>query len=158
MNNEHALVYGNLALAVAPATRRAAAPARSLTLVEGRGVQVAPPSQIAAPDAYARRSPKPATMGHVIAAVLGIAAIAVLGIALVSGTAALRADAYADAAASVARSELRVAGGESLWSIAAEHPVAGLDTARTVELIRAWNGLSSGTLVTGQELTVPAAH
>lgn len=44
----------------------------------------------------------------------------------------------------------------TLWEIAAEHPVEGLSTAQTVDLIRDENGLASSTLHTGQTLVVPA--
>lgn len=44
----------------------------------------------------------------------------------------------------------------TLWEIAAEHPVEGLSTAETVDVIREENGLSSSTLHAGQTLVVPA--
>lgn len=51
---------------------------------------------------------------------------------------------------------VRVSDGDSLWAIARTHPASGLDTARTVEVIRRLNRLESGTLVVGSTLRVPA--
>jgi len=45
----------------------------------------------------------------------------------------------------------------SLWQLAQTHPVGGLDTAATVELIRAENGLESSVLLVGQTLRVPGS-
>ncbi|MHB8760837.1 MAG: LysM peptidoglycan-binding domain-containing protein [Coriobacteriia bacterium] len=45
--------------------------------------------------------------------------------------------------------------GGTLWGIARSHPVPGLSTAETIELIRAQNRLGSSTLYPGQSLRVP---
>lgn len=44
--------------------------------------------------------------------------------------------------------------GDSLWSLAEEHPVSGMTTQETTELIRAWNDLDHATLQPGMELLV----
>jgi hypothetical protein len=49
-----------------------------------------------------------------------------------------------------------VANADTLWSIAASHPVPGMSTAQTVEAIREANGLTTGRLAAGQVLDVPA--
>ena len=45
--------------------------------------------------------------------------------------------------------------GDSLWSIADEHPVAGRTTAEVVSHIRECNGLTSACIQPGMVLTVP---
>jgi LysM repeat protein len=46
--------------------------------------------------------------------------------------------------------------GQTLWAIARAHPVDGLTTAQTAELISQNNHLSGGVLSDGQTLQVPA--
>lgn len=55
----------------------------------------------------------------------------------------------------VSTRSVRIAGGDSLWSLARAHPVEGLSTAQTAELIRTLNGLSSPIIHPGQDLLVP---
>lgn len=45
----------------------------------------------------------------------------------------------------------------SVWSIAEAHPVPGLGTAATVDLILAKNALPSATVYPGQTILVPSA-
>lgn len=52
---------------------------------------------------------------------------------------------------------VEVTGGDSLWSIAATHPIAGLDTSEVADAIQTINGLDSGTLQPGMELQVPVS-
>jgi hypothetical protein len=51
---------------------------------------------------------------------------------------------------------VRISSGDTLWSIASAHPVPGLDTAATVDLIAELNGLDGFTLVAGDTVLVPA--
>ena len=51
---------------------------------------------------------------------------------------------------------LRVDQGDSLWTIAASHPVAGLTTFQTTVLIADSNHLGSGRIAAGSVLMVPA--
>jgi LysM repeat protein len=46
--------------------------------------------------------------------------------------------------------------GQTLWAIARAHPIDGLSTAQTAELISRNNHLSGGLLSAGQTLQVPA--
>jgi hypothetical protein len=46
----------------------------------------------------------------------------------------------------------------TVWDLARENPVTGLTTAETVDLILAYNGLSSATLFVGQSVAVPAGE
>lgn len=55
----------------------------------------------------------------------------------------------------VATRTVRIDAGDTLWSIAQAHPVKGLSTAETVELITRINGLPSAKLRTGGEVMVP---
>ncbi len=60
------------------------------------------------------------------------------------------------ARASVATETVRISSGDTLWSIASAHPVAGLDTAGTVDLIAELNDLDGFALVAGDTVLVPA--
>lgn len=55
----------------------------------------------------------------------------------------------------VRTSTIRVSAGQSLWTIAAEHPIAGLTTQQTVDAIRRSNHLSGSTIAEGVVLRVP---
>lgn len=57
--------------------------------------------------------------------------------------------------ASVQTRLVRVEAGDSLWAIAKAHPVAGLRTEETVELIRRSNGLEGSLVYAGQVIEVP---
>ena len=48
-----------------------------------------------------------------------------------------------------------VKAGETLWSIANAHTAPGEDVRRTVALIRAANGMQSGTVRAGATITIP---
>lgn len=56
----------------------------------------------------------------------------------------------------VATEQVAVSSGDSLWTLAEEHPVPGRSTAEVVDFIREQNSLSSSTVVAGQRLLVPA--
>lgn len=51
---------------------------------------------------------------------------------------------------------VRISRGDTLWSIASAHPVAGLDTAATVDLIAELNDLDGFALVAGDTVLVPS--
>lgn len=52
--------------------------------------------------------------------------------------------------------EVTVQQSGTLWALARAHPVTGLTTAETVELIKASNHLDSALITPGQALRVPA--
>ncbi len=54
------------------------------------------------------------------------------------------------------QSTIKVRAGESLWSIAAEHPVAGQTTPQTVDTIRQSNHLTGSFVAEGSVLRIPA--
>ena len=60
------------------------------------------------------------------------------------------------ARATVSTETVLISSGDTLWSIASAHPVAGLDTAGTVDLIAELNHLDGFTLVAGDTVLVPA--
>ena len=64
--------------------------------------------------------------------------------------------AYADSASNVTYETVRVHTGDSLWSLAEEHPVEGLTTQETSDMIRSVNHLERGSLDAGAILKVPA--
>lgn len=64
--------------------------------------------------------------------------------------------AYADSVSNVTYETVRVHTGDSLWSLAEEHPVEGLTTQETSDMIRSVNHLERGSLNAGAVLKVPA--
>jgi LysM repeat protein len=52
---------------------------------------------------------------------------------------------------------MQVQAGDTLWSIARAHPIAGLSTEQTAEAIARDNRLTVGALTAGQALLVPAS-
>lgn len=65
------------------------------------------------------------------------------------------AKAYAKAFDGVPTTQVFVASGDCLWSIAEEHPVEGRSTRDVMTWIKEQNGLTSATLFVGQSLIVP---
>lgn len=66
-----------------------------------------------------------------------------------------RQQAFNAAVSSEQLEVVEVSGGDSLWSIAAAHPIEGLDTSEVADVIQTINALDSGTLQPGMELQVP---
>lgn len=64
--------------------------------------------------------------------------------------------AYAESASNVTYETVRVQSGDSLWSLAQEHPIEGLSTQETSDMIRSVNRLEHGSLDAGAHLKVPA--
>ena len=64
--------------------------------------------------------------------------------------------AYADSVANVTYETIHVQSGDSLWSLAEEHPIDGLSTQETSDMIRSVNHLDHGSLDAGVDLKVPA--
>lgn len=92
-------------------------------------------------------------------ALMVVAAAVIVALGFVS---LFMSDAAAAAAASAYQgaelTEITVHSGDTLWGIAEEHAVDGVDTATLVELIRQENSLESANLMIGQRIVVPAAH
>ena len=64
--------------------------------------------------------------------------------------------AYAESVSNVTYETIRVQSGDSLWSLAQEHPIKGLSTQETSDMIRDVNHLEHGSLDAGAHLKVPA--
>lgn len=79
-----------------------------------------------------------------------IATLALLAAVIVVGAAWPRVHTPSD----VHTTTVRIETGQTLWTIAAAHPVDGLTTQQNVDLIASLNGLR-GTLSTGSVIRVP---
>ena len=53
---------------------------------------------------------------------------------------------------------VRVREGDSLWSLAQEHPIDGLETAQAVEVLRNANNLDAAALSAGDDILVPVSR
>ena len=163
MSNARILVSGNLALAsyatVDEAVRTVGKPRTDLTVCEGADTarMLAPERQLWAPDVFAARTAKPACALSIVRAIICGALLAALVGVIASSFVSMRVSGERAAVEAVRYTEVAVASGDSLWSLASEHPVEGFDTSRTVELIRHRNGLTSGTLRAGMSIEVPVA-
>lgn len=84
-----------------------------------------------------------------------VMAVVVMALALIG--AALSPALGRTAARVVAGPSVTVPERGTLWEIASAHPVPGLTTAETVELIKELNGIADGTVLRpGQVVLVPA--
>jgi LysM repeat protein len=52
--------------------------------------------------------------------------------------------------------QLKVKAGDSLWTVAAAHPVAGMSTAQVADLLTTSNDLSGQLIRPGQVILVPS--
>jgi LysM repeat protein len=82
-----------------------------------------------------------------VIALLAIALLLILGAVHTSGT----------QGSSPSWSRLEVQAGDTLWTLAAAHPVEGLTTAQAADLLATTNHVDGGLIVQGQTLLVPAA-
>lgn len=139
----HAVV-GNLALDLA------AAPRPAFTVIDGARTATAPAAPVATPAPVANLAKR-----VLAACIFGALAIA-LAVAAWTMTGG-RAAACERILAETPTTTISVEPGDSLWSLAADHPVTGLTDREVVEAIRSWNGLERGELHPGMELAVPAA-
>lgn len=158
MNSARILVSGNLALA-SHAVETVAVPVRPrLAVIKGAGTVHAVDSerQLWAPDVFAAHTAKRSTAISSVYSIMAGVVLAVLVGVLAFAFVSARIESERAVIAATQRTEVSIAVGDSLWSLASEHPIEGLDTAKTVELIREWNGLTTGTLTIGAALMVPA--
>jgi len=80
------------------------------------------------------------------------ALLGVLALALVAAA----ASSTGSGTRSLATSNVRVHVGDTPWSIAQTHPVDGLTTAQTADLIVEMNGIDGSYLVAGDAILVPS--
>ncbi len=143
-------VQGNLAIAV-PADQ----PSRSFTLVEGGRATRCASSVKVAPRILS--APRALTVQRAIMLagifILTLAALLGAGWAASAGAASARTEAVGSATFE----PVTVEAGDSLWSLATEHPIEGLSTQETSDAIRDRNQLETALLQPGMELEVPCA-
>ena len=142
------MVQGNLALKLeAPA-------APAFTVVKGgrSGFQPVAPKPNHTQHAAVTSSPAALKASTVVA----IAVAFTLFFVLATTVFTVRHAVYADSVANVTYETVRVHAGDSLWSLAEEHPVDGLSTQETSDMIRSVNHLEHGSLDAGAHLKVPA--
>lgn len=142
------MVQGNLALKL----EEPAAPA--FTVVKGgrSGFQPVAPKTNRTQHAAVTSSPAALKASTVVAIAVAFTLFFVLATTVFTA----RHAAYADSVANVTYETVRVHAGDSLWSLAEEHPVDGLSTQETSDMIRSVNHLEHGSLDAGAHLKVPA--
>lgn len=142
------MVQGNLALKL----ETPAAPA--FTVVKGgRSGFQAPSAKPARSQCFAAASAPVALKASTIVAVaIALTLFFVLATSIFSA----RHAAYAESVSNVTYETVRVQSGDSLWSLAQEHPIEGLSTQETSDMIRSVNHLEHGSLDAGAHLKVPA--
>lgn len=82
-----------------------------------------------------------------------IVTLVAIGVLLIVGAVSARPRALT----ATATQTVQVQAGETLWSIAASHPITGLTTAQAAQSISRSNRLATSTLRAGQTLLVPVA-
>lgn len=151
------MVYGNLALARTMSEPEFSVVDGALLVSKSETLRIALEVQVCSCMAYARPQARPASLRSIVFAIVGtlitVACVSVLAFGLTSA----RTSAKVHAIANLEQESIQVVSGDSLWSIAEAHPVQGMSTSETVRLIRNWNGLTSGTLLPGMDLSVPVA-
>ena len=125
----------------------AALAARRLTLVEG-GLR-------RRPGAPARRAGQLDARQLGVALVAGVAVVAAIVLGSILSDLVI-SSSRARALEGVATTTVTVSEGDSLWGIAAERPVDGVETADLVRWIADANALDDASLRPGQSLVVPA--
>ena len=142
------MVQGNLALKLeAPA-------APAFTVVKGgrSGFQAVAPKSNRTQHAAMASAPVALKASTVVVIAVAFTLFFVLATTVFTA----RHAAYADSVASVTYETVRVHAGDSLWSLAEDHPVEGLSTQETSDMIRSVNHLEHGSLDAGAYLKVPA--
>ena len=142
------MVQGNLALKLeAPA-------APAFTVVKGgrSGFQPVAPKPNRTQHAAVTSSPVALKASTIVAFAVAFTLFFVLATTVFTA----RHAAYADSVANVTYETVRVHAGDSLWSLAEEHPVDGLSTQETSDMIRSVNHLEHSSLDAGAHLKVPA--
>ena len=142
------MVQGNLALKL----ETPAAPA--FTVVKGgrSSFQAQPAKPARSQCASVASAPVSLKASTVVAVAVALTLFFVLATSVFSA----RHAAYAESVSNVTYETVRVQSGDSLWSLAQEHPIEGLSTQETSDMIRSVNHLEHGSLDAGAHLKVPA--
>lgn len=142
------MVQGNLALKL----EMPAAPA--FTVVKGgRSSFQTLPGKPAHSQRVAKTS-APAALK--VSTIVALAVALTLFFVLATSIFSARHAAYAESVSNVTYETVRVQSGDSLWLLAQEHPIEGLSTQETSDMIRDVNHLDHGSLDAGAHLKVPA--
>ena len=142
------MVQGNLALKL----ETPAAPA--FTVVKGgRSSFQTLPGKPAHSQRVAKTS-APAALK--VSTIVALAVALTLFFVLATSIFCARHAAYAESVSNVTYETVRVQSGDSLWSLAQEHPIEGLSTQETSDMIRDVNHLEHGSLDASAHLKVPA--
>lgn len=142
------MVQGNLALKL----ETPAAPA--FTVVKGgrSGFQTLPGKPARSQCVATTSAPVALKVSTIVALAVALTLFFVLATSIFSA----RHAAYAESVSNVTYEAVRVQSGDSLWSLAQEHPIEGLSTQETSDMIRNVNHLEKGSLDAGAHLKVPA--
>lgn len=142
------MVQGNLALKF----ETPAAPA--FTVVKGgrSGFQTLPGKPVRSQCVATTSAPVALKASTIVALAVALTLFFVLATSIFSA----RHAAYAESVSNVTYETVRVQSGDSLWSLAQEHPIEGLSTQETSDMIRNVNHLEHGSLDAGVHLKVPA--
>ena len=142
------MVQGNLALKL----ETPAAPA--FTVVKGgrSGFQTLPGKPVRSQCIATTSTPVALKVSTIVALAVALTLFFVLATSIFSA----RHAAYAESVSNVTYETVRVQSGDSLWSLAQEHPIEGLSTQETSDMIRNVNHLEHGSLDAGSHLKVPA--
>ena len=142
------MVQGNLAL-------KLETPAEpTFTVVKGGRSRFQPVA--AMPDRAQHTVMTAAPVALKASTIVAVAVAFTLFFVLATSVFSARHAAYANSVANVTYETVRVQSGDSLWSIAQEHPIDGLSTQETSDMIRSVNHLDRGSLDAGAVLKVPA--
>lgn len=142
------MVQGNLALKLeAPAVP-------AFTVVKGGrpGFQTLPGKLVRSQCVATTSAPVALKVSTIVALAVAFTLFFVLATSIFGA----RHAAYAESASNVTYETVRVRSGDSLWSLAQEHPIEGLSTQETSDMIRNVNHLEHGSLDAGAHLKVPA--
>ena len=142
------MVQGNLALKL----ETPAAPA--FTVVKGgrSSFQTLPGKPVRSQRVATTSAPAALKVSTIVALAVALTLFFVLATSIFSA----RHAAYAESVSNVTYETVRVQSGDSLWSLAQEHPIEGLSTQETSDMIRDVNHLEHGSLDAGAHLNVPA--
>lgn len=142
------MVQGNLALKLeAPA-------APAFTVVKGgrSGFQTLPGKPVRSQCFATASAPAALKASTIVVLAVALTLFFVLATSIFSA----RHAAYAESVSNVTYETVRVQSGDSLWSLAQEHPIEGLSTQETSDMIRNVNHLEHGSLDAGAHIKVPA--
>lgn len=142
------MVQGNLALKLETPT------APVFTVVKGgrSGIQTLPGKPVRSRCVATTSAPVALKASTIVALAVALTLSFVLATSIFSA----RHAAYAESVSNVTYETVRVQPGDSLWSLAQEHPIEGLSTQETSDMIRSVNHLERGSLDAGAHLKVPA--